>query len=1074
MASAPTQALPSWLTYSTSFITNAEGSTVSTSTTLLTLPLTYYGPSIPLGTDGVWTYGGLTSPASTATPTLTTTTSPPTTSATPNTTSTTAIPTSSTATTSSSTSSSSLSNPSSTSTTSPSSSATAAAATSHPLPRALIGAIVGSIFGALLLLLALLLCFRWHTRRRAASAHSTPIWTGWEIVTPPGASPPSANPPIMRERSRSRDLMAVGVVAGAGEQEREDGEFSPRDSGDEGSPFLRPSESQTYPQGRAPIRYNPNTGIPLSEHDMDPLLAEMELAPNVRLVSRPGAPAAARERAALREQQRLEHGVIEEEGVQRRSVFFLDPVSGDAYWGNSDDYTPSNSTNSRPSVGASLGGGGGGGGSGGSGSGSGRGEFGSGAGGAAAAGPMRGRILSPQEQERIDRGGGGGGARDAEYYDEEDDEKPGDLTTAGAGPSGQGHTDDSPLLPPRPLDPDGLGRLAMNMRRGSSRTVKSMDTAGSYPYSDGQGEADERAQLLTARHVRVSELPPRSGPQSPERGPGEGGNELASGGGGSPGSWGGLGLGGLGRLSRLSWFSRVGSPLASFGDSHRDSRSSGGSGTAAAVGRGERRGGGRGDGSRSRSRSRPHSGLLVTRTLTDTELDTGRALLQAEMGMRPRSGLSASAAPRGSWVGGGERPISSVSAKSGSTVYHSANSRPSTPYTGGSDSRHGHGDGSNNNNRRSMAGYRQSLVGASQHSLPSSDPPPYQHDDPNGGNGGGNRQSYHRGRGSVHYPSLPQSDLLGSSLPPGVTDILDLPAPTAASPFMSASAKDRREVPFPPGLVMLHNPWSGAASPSPTASMDTADSPLGITIDVLEQDPPTAGSSWRSLTSSGATGEERRLTFGRPTVVHPHELTISEQGSLHSMRSHLSPLSGRASGSAAASSRHVYGSNSSRPSGHSHTRTASSGINSLAHSGSISSDLRHFRSDPSITSPPAVYGRPSLSATGPGPFPHSLGTRPTTPYGTAAGTMTSFATTGTAATNSSATTHTTITDPLTGTVMHFPTVPWTSGLESDWPPDAWTEDGSGRRCWGPPSHFRALQTSSSTLNSGGDNMDHAS
>ncbi|KAG2355510.1 hypothetical protein BDR07DRAFT_1425962, partial [Suillus spraguei] len=36
---------------------NAAGQTV-TSETALQLPLTYYGPSIPLGSDGAWTYGG--------------------------------------------------------------------------------------------------------------------------------------------------------------------------------------------------------------------------------------------------------------------------------------------------------------------------------------------------------------------------------------------------------------------------------------------------------------------------------------------------------------------------------------------------------------------------------------------------------------------------------------------------------------------------------------------------------------------------------------------------------------------------------------------------------------------------------------------------------------------------------------------------------------------------------------------------------------------------------------------------------------------------------------------------------
>ncbi|KAG2348652.1 hypothetical protein BDR05DRAFT_996025 [Suillus weaverae] len=62
-----TQQLPSWMTLATTVHTNAAGQTIMSETTLqasaLQLPLTYYGPSIPLGTDGAWTYSGLTSPA---------------------------------------------------------------------------------------------------------------------------------------------------------------------------------------------------------------------------------------------------------------------------------------------------------------------------------------------------------------------------------------------------------------------------------------------------------------------------------------------------------------------------------------------------------------------------------------------------------------------------------------------------------------------------------------------------------------------------------------------------------------------------------------------------------------------------------------------------------------------------------------------------------------------------------------------------------------------------------------------------------------------------------------------------
>jgi len=73
-------------------------------------------------------------------------------------------------------------------------------------------------------------------------------------------------------------------------------------------------------------------------------------------------------------------------------------------------------------------------------------------------------------------------------------------------------------------------------------------------------------------------------------------------------------------------------------------------------------------------------------------------------------------------------------------------------------------------------------------------------------------------------------------------------------------------------------------------------------------------------------------------------LSTSEEASLHSMRSHLSPNSARSSGSAPASRRAFsssYGSGSSRRGGHSADRSASS--MSLSHSASFSSDARRRR-----------------------------------------------------------------------------------------------------------------------------------
>jgi hypothetical protein len=43
---APTQELPSWLSYSSSVATNDQGDPTATFTTVINLPLTYYGPSV--------------------------------------------------------------------------------------------------------------------------------------------------------------------------------------------------------------------------------------------------------------------------------------------------------------------------------------------------------------------------------------------------------------------------------------------------------------------------------------------------------------------------------------------------------------------------------------------------------------------------------------------------------------------------------------------------------------------------------------------------------------------------------------------------------------------------------------------------------------------------------------------------------------------------------------------------------------------------------------------------------------------------------------------------------------------
>ncbi|KAK2460142.1 hypothetical protein APHAL10511_007821 [Amanita phalloides] len=144
---APTQQYPPWLTPVPNTIYGPGGVPISTSTTILYLPLTYYGPSIPLGSE--WIYGGLTPPASTSTLVVPTT----------------VIPTTFTSTATPPTTSTSTS--SSTPITSPSQlSSSTILPTAIPPPsrhalshNQLIGIVVGAVIGALVIFLALFVCF---------------------------------------------------------------------------------------------------------------------------------------------------------------------------------------------------------------------------------------------------------------------------------------------------------------------------------------------------------------------------------------------------------------------------------------------------------------------------------------------------------------------------------------------------------------------------------------------------------------------------------------------------------------------------------------------------------------------------------------------------------------------------------------------------------------------------------------------------------------------------------------------------------------------------------------------------
>ncbi|VDB87323.1 unnamed protein product [Peniophora sp. CBMAI 1063] len=230
---APTQEYPPWLTLSATTLTDAQGQPTATAETVLRLPLTYYGPSIPLGTDGAWVYGGLTSPApvssTTAAATTTTTTSittPTTTtnsiSATPSL-SNTSTPSATAASSSSQPSSSSQSSSSTPSSSSASSTSTAAAAgsTHHSNLGRILGLALGITGGLVLLFILIALCVfcrRRRARRRGpVSPTGDALWQWHPIDTDDAHEHEHADAP------------------------REPGEGSPRGSGEEHDSFLRAS-----------------------------------------------------------------------------------------------------------------------------------------------------------------------------------------------------------------------------------------------------------------------------------------------------------------------------------------------------------------------------------------------------------------------------------------------------------------------------------------------------------------------------------------------------------------------------------------------------------------------------------------------------------------------------------------------------------------------------------------------------------------------------------------------------------------------------------------------------------------
>jgi hypothetical protein len=348
----------------------------------------------------------------------------------------------------------------------------------------------------------------------------------------------------------------------------------------------------------------------------------------------------------------------------------------------------------------------------------------------------------------------------------------------------------SPLLPPpRLIDPEFAWTPPLD-RPAFKPQSSYLSQVSTYP------DVEESATLLTARRVRVEDLAPRSPPQLPlplsDVGTSSNSGFLT-----------GLGQG-LASIGRLSWFKNL--------DGH------------------------------SPRNSRPHS--FLSSPLTDEDIEHGKSLLGPQM--------SESRSSRGVGFGmDGDRPISTVSARSAGTVYHDAfSSLPGTPISG-----------------TPLAPLPRALT-----------PSGPEHGWPSSSTVAGEPPSYDLLDTTSVSPSTSATHL-NHGLPVGF-DILDVPAPSAVSPFASTSSvSSLRETntgssvgitvhPFPPGLGLgTSKSWTDASpgvtpAQSPFAVVSSHNTNAGISIDVLEQEPPSAGEGWRSMAAVINSGPGRRTTFG--------------------------------------------------------------------------------------------------------------------------------------------------------------------------------------------------------------------
>lgn len=243
-----------------------------------------------------------------------------------------------------------------------------------------------------------------------------------------------------------------------------------------------------------------------------------------------------------------------------------------------------------------------------------------------------------------------------------------------------------------------------------------------------------------------------------------------------------------------------------------------------------------------------------------------------------------------------------------------------------------------------------------------------------------------------------------------VQDPLDSPAPI--SRFAATSFE--HDPTFPPGLIVSRS-WMTSSGSGTLGGSDHSDSPA-VSMDIYEEAPPSVAERWRFITGGGSGRSTQP-----PVLVHPGDFSRSEAGSLHSMRSRLSPGSPRSVSGSSPGSLFQHTPDSSQGS-KSHGRSHGS-RRSLVHQTSISSQGRRRRRPEIGESPlPSPYGRLSLGATGTTAMRFDFGQRDASPSMPASPFSSHFTTSGSV--NSAGTNITAdVVDPVTGVAVRMPRMP---------------------------------------------------